>query len=240
MSDYPPLLYLVRIAQARRATAQNVAPQVPPSPPNHPPPKSPVASQSSVREEKAKLPSSPSYITAPGACGRACGPYCASSYSTCYFFLLLYHFLLIRHALRLPLRQMLAGSPAMQFWFSPSLFLFSNGLSASTRSDQVRPDGVNGARTLDHVPRGEAITLRFWPLMGSAQKFACLIAVLPPPLPIGTGRLALRNGTPRGNLVGGLPTGPGYFGRVSLADRLPCWSLAGQPCWSVLPASRLI
>lgn len=164
-------------------------PKSPQVPPTTPPPKSPVASQSSVREEKAKLPSSPSYITAPGACGRACGPYCASSYSTCYFFLLLYHFLLIRHALRLPLRQMLAGSPAMQFWFSPSLplslspslFLFSNGLSASTRSDQVRPDGVNGARTLDHVPRGEAITLRFWPLMGSAQKFACLIAVLPPP-----------------------------------------------------------
>lgn len=141
MSDYPPLLYLVRIAQARRATAQNVAPQVPPSPPNHPPPKSPVASQSSVREEKAKLPSSPSYITAPGACGRACGPYCASSYSTCYFFLLLYHFLLIRHALRLPLRQMLAGSPAMQFWFSPSLplSLSLSFLKWPVGLDQVRP-----------------------------------------------------------------------------------------------------
>lgn len=38
-------------------------------------------------------------------------------------------------------------------------------------------------------------------------------------LPIGTEACAME---PRGrNLLGGLPTGSGYFGRVFLADRLP-------------------
>lgn len=59
-------------------------------------------------------------------------------------FFLLYHFLLIRHALRLPLRQMLAGSPAMQFWFSlplslPLPLIFFSQMACRPRPGQVRP-----------------------------------------------------------------------------------------------------
>lgn len=57
------------------------------------------------------------------------------------------------------------------------------------------------------------------------------------PLPIGTE--GLRNGTPRGNLLRGLPAGPGYFGRVSGADRLPHRTLAGAACPCSCPVLSL-
>lgn len=169
-------------------------PKSPQVPPTTPPPKSPVASQSSVREEKAKLPSSPSYITAPGACGRACGPYCASSYSTCYFFLLLYHFLLIRHALRLPLRQMLAGSPAMQFWFSPSLplSLSLSFLKWPVGLDQVRPGQTRRRQWREDprpCPEGGSNYITVLAVDGLSSKVCLPDCRAPPPCQLGLGGL---------------------------------------------------
>lgn len=186
VSDYPPLLYLVRIAQAHSLPAgpqpRMSLPKSPQVPPTTPPPiPSRLAELGSRR--KSQAPQLPQLHHSSGCLWSRLWPLLRQ---------LVFHMLLFSSSLSFSSdssRPAPASSPnagwqschaILVLSLSLSLFLFSNGLSASTRSDRVRPDGVNGARTLDHVPRGEAITLRFWPLMGSAQKFACLIAVLPP------------------------------------------------------------
>lgn len=199
VSNYPPLLYLVRIAstfqQSHSPECHSYPKAPPPQPPTSstpafPPPSSPVASRSSIREGKsqapAPAPAPPLQLHDSSGC--LCSRFWPLPRQ------LVFHMLLFFTLLLLPPLSFSSDSSRPAPASSPnagwqschailvlfSLSLFSNGLSAPTRSDQVRPDSVNGARPVDHVPKEKAITLRFWPLMGSAQKFACLIAVLPP------------------------------------------------------------
>lgn len=79
------------------------------------------------------------------------------------------------------------------------------------------------------MSEGGAITV--WPSDGLSSKVclpACRLNLVLPvqcttaiPCQLGL-RLAQWN-PEGGDLLGGLPTGPGYFGRVFLADRLPSW-----------------
>lgn len=220
-------------------------PQSPPLP-NHPPrrlplshpphPQSPLGAR--FAKEKAKLPLQlqrrlSSYMTAPGACVRASGPYRASSYSTCYFFFTL---------LLLPPLSFSSDSSRPAPASSPNagwqschaiLVLFSlSFLKWPVGPDQVRPGQTRQRQWREArrpCPERESNYITVLAVDGLSSK-VCLPDCRAPPCQLGLKACVAQWNPERGNLVGGLPTGPGYFGRVPLADRLPCWSLAGQSC----------